>query len=80
MEDDAMHAHKFSISLPQNQYDFIESYKSEHNYKSRSDVIKKALQLLHQLELEAAYREADNEIDTCYDVTLLDGIAPDETW
>jgi len=50
-----MQAQKLSISLPQQQCDFIEEYKKQHHYKSRSDVIKKALVLLQQLQLESAY-------------------------
>jgi Arc/MetJ-type ribon-helix-helix transcriptional regulator len=33
-----MHAQKLSISLPQEQYDFIAGYQAEHHYKTRSEV------------------------------------------
>ena len=75
-----MHTQKLSISLSAQQYDFLETYKAEHQFKSRSDVIKKALALLQQLELEACYREANDEIDDSLDVTISDGIDNDETW
>ncbi|OGV27416.1 MAG: hypothetical protein A3F18_03895 [Legionellales bacterium RIFCSPHIGHO2_12_FULL_37_14] len=75
-----MHAQKFSISLPQQQCDFIESYKSLHNYKSRSLVIQKAIYLLQQIQLEACYAEANNELNQDFDITISDGIEDNETW
>ncbi len=41
-----MQTHKLSISLPKELCLFIEDYQAEHHYKSRSDVIKKAIHLL----------------------------------
>ncbi|MCF6807729.1 ribbon-helix-helix domain-containing protein [Thiotrichales bacterium 19S9-12] len=75
-----MNVQKFSISLPQQQCDFIESYQTEHHYKSRSEVIKKALYLLQQMQLESCYLEANEEIDHTFDATASDGIENDETW
>lgn len=75
-----MQAHKFSISLPQHQYDFLESYKQQHHFKSRSDVIKKALQLLNQAELEASYQAAEAEIENDFESCSLDGLNSNETW
>ena len=39
---------KLSVSLSQPLCDFVENYQEQHHYKSRSDVISKALQLLNQ--------------------------------
>ncbi len=75
-----MHAQKLSISLPQQQCDFIERYQIEHHFKNRSDVIKEALYLLQQKQLEAYYREANHEIDSAYDNALIDGIEENEAW
>lgn len=75
-----MHAQKISISLPQQQCDFIETYRAEHHYKSRSEVIKEALYLLQQAQLESCYLEANQEIDQAFDVTASDGIEDDEAW
>jgi len=75
-----MNTQKLSISLPQQQYEFIKHYQSEHHYKSRSEVIKDALQLLQLSTLEACYREANQEIDDSFDTTHSDGLAEDETW
>ena len=75
-----MHTEKFSISLPQQQYEFVEAYQSTHHYKSRSEVIKKALYLLQQAELETLYLEANDEIEEAFDVTAADGLDEHETW
>lgn len=75
-----MLAQKLSISLPQQQYAFIESYLVEHHLKSRSEVIKEALYLLQQKQLEAYYREANQEIDVAYENASLDGLDENETW
>lgn len=74
-----MHAQKVTISIPQSLYEFVETYQSEHHFKSRSDVISKALQLLKQKQLEAYYREANEELNDDFDITLADGLE-DETW
>lgn len=75
-----MHSQKFSISLPEQQCNFIESYRSQHHYKSRSEVIKEAIYLLQQKQLESCYLEANNEIDNAFDITASDGIEDNETW
>jgi antitoxin ParD1/3/4 len=76
-----MHAKKLSISLPAQQCKFIEDYLIDHHLKSRSEVIKEALYLLQQKQLEAYYREANQEIDVTYDENMsLDGIEENEAW
>jgi len=75
-----MRTHKISISLPDQQYDFIQHYQAEHHYKTRSEVIKKALYLLQQVQLEACYEEANQEIDNDFEITTTDGLEEDETW
>ena len=62
-KDWSMNAQKLSISLPEQQCKFIEQYQLAHHYKTRSEVIKQALYVLQQTHLEAAYREANAEID-----------------
>lgn len=74
-----MQAEKLSVSLPSTLVQFIESYKVTHHYKSRSQVIQEALELLRLRELEAAYRQASGEVNQDWDVTIADGLA-DETW
>jgi antitoxin ParD1/3/4 len=75
-----MHTHKLSISLPQEQYKFIENYQEEHHCKTRSEVIKEALYLLQQVHLEACYREANQEKDNDFEIATLDGIEENEAW
>lgn len=75
-----MSTHKLSISLPQQQYEFVEHYQAEHHYKTRSEVIKEALYLLQQAQLEACYRNANQEIDNDFETTASDGLEENETW
>ena len=75
-----MSIQKISISIPQQQFDFIENYQEEHHYKTRSEVIRDALYLLQQRQLEACYREANQEIEKDLDATASDGIDENETW
>jgi len=75
-----MRNQKLSISLPQQQCEFIENYQTEHQYKTRSQVIQQALKLLEQAQLEVCYREANQEINDDFDATTADGIENDETW
>jgi len=72
-----MQSHKFSVSLPQQQFEFIDDYRQQHHCKSRSDVIKKALQLLQQTQLEDYYQEANKEIDLAFEITSNDGLGND---
>lgn len=74
-----MYTQKVTISISQPLYEFIESYKAEHHCKNRSDVISTALQLLQQKQLEAYYREANQELNDDFDITAGDGLE-DETW
>jgi len=74
-----MHAEKLSISLPPRLICFIKDYQETHDCKSQSEVIKQALKLLRQKELEKAYLAANNETDSAFDVTDMDGL-DDETW
>ncbi|NDJ24453.1 CopG family transcriptional regulator [Nostoc sp. B(2019)] len=73
-----MPAEKLSISLPASLMQFIENYKITKGYKSRSQVIELALELLRYQELEQAYRLASAEIDPDWDLTVGDGLT-DET-
>lgn len=75
-----MHAQKLSISLPKQQCEFIEKYLIDHHLRSRSEVIKEALYLLQQKQLELYYSEANQEVDLAYEVTSLDGLENNETW
>jgi antitoxin ParD1/3/4 len=75
-----MQSKKLSISLPKQQCEFIEHYLANHQIKNRSEVIKEALYLLQQKELETCYREANQEINRAFENTNLDGIEDNEAW
>ena len=75
-----MGTQKLSISLPQQQYEFVEHYQAEHHYKTRSEVIKEALYLLQQTQLEAYYHDASQEVDNTFEITTSDGLEENETW
>ena len=66
--------------MPKQQYEFMQNYQAEHHFKTRSEVIKAALDLLQQVQLEQYYKEANQEIDSSFDSTAADGIEEDETW
>lgn len=74
-----MLAEKLSISLPSDTVAFIESYRTSHAIKSRSQVVELALRKLREQELEAAYREASRELDPEWEKVVADGLN-DETW
>lgn len=75
-----MHTQKLSISLPQQQCDFIEHYQVEHHFKTRSEVIKEAIYLLQQRELEVCYKEASQEVQQDFESTTMDGLEKNEAW
>lgn len=75
-----MNTQKLSISLPKQQFQFVEHYQAEHHYKTRSEVIREALYLLQQAQLEACYHEASQEVDNAFEITISDGLEEDETW
>lgn len=75
-----MKVQKLSISLSQHDYEFIEKYQIDHHYKTRSEVIKEALNLLQQTQLEAFYLEANQEIDDAFENANSDGIETNEAW
>jgi antitoxin ParD1/3/4 len=74
-----MSAAKLSVSLPRSLAGFVETYRKKRGLKSRSQVFEEALKLLRSRELEAAYRDANTELDRAWDAALSDGIS-DETW
>lgn len=74
-----MTARKMSVSISEDLVVFIDSYKNSRKRKSSSQVVEEALMLLRAQDLENAYREADKEIDSDWDVLAGDGLG-DETW
>jgi len=74
-----MNTEKISISLPPSLIKFIEDYKIESGFQSRSAVIESALKLLQAEYLESAYQQANAEIDPDWEIANSDGLK-DETW
>jgi antitoxin ParD1/3/4 len=70
---------ELSVSLPRELAGFVENYRKKRGLKSRSQVFEEAIKLLRNRELEAAYREANSEIDEVWDNAISDGLS-DETW
>ncbi|WP_192484492.1 MULTISPECIES: CopG family transcriptional regulator [Cysteiniphilum] len=73
-----MSSARLSISIPATQFEFIKSY-AKTSHKDKSKIIQEALNLLQQQQLEQAYKMANKEIDSSFDVTINDGLS-DETW
>jgi Arc/MetJ-type ribon-helix-helix transcriptional regulator len=69
---------KLSVSIPEEDVEFIDRYAGEHGVDSRSGVVQRALSLLRTSELGDAYAAAwdewaaDGGID--WDAALRDGI------
>ncbi len=77
---------KVSISLPEKDIQFIDRQMAGLGESSRSAVVRKALELLREDELEREYAqrwaEWDEEEEQVWDVTLADGLddEPDGAW
>jgi antitoxin MazE9 len=73
-----MRVAKLSISLRDELVGFVENYRKKRGL-NRSQVFEEALKLLRSRQLEAAYREANAEVDKEWENTVADGLA-DEAW
>jgi Arc/MetJ-type ribon-helix-helix transcriptional regulator len=68
---------KVSVSLPDEDVEFLDSYARSQGIDSRSAVVHKAVGLLRANELGAAYEEAFaawSEEDACWDVVTAEGL------
>lgn len=70
---------KLSVSLPDEDVAFLDSYAKSRRVDSRSAVVRKAVQLLRASELEAAYEQAwgdraGSESADEWDVVVSDGL------
>jgi len=73
---------KLSISLPDDDVEFLDAYASEQGFASRSAVVHKAVRLLRGAQLGVAYEEAFVEWeltgeDQAWETTVGDGLAAD---
>lgn len=69
-----MSTEKITISLPAKTLKFIDVYRKEHSFKSRTDVIEAALALLRASEREDEMSEAPEQDD----LSDMDLSNPDE--
>lgn len=69
---------KLSVSIPDDEVDFIDRYAGEHGLDTRSGVVQRALTLLRASELgddyAAAWEEAADDMAE-WDSTAADGIS-----
>ena len=70
---------KLSVSLPNEDVDFLDQYAKKEGYESRSAVVHKAVRLLRASGLGAAYEEAWREWaaggeDDLWESTSADGL------
>ena len=68
---------KVSVSLPDDDVEYLDTYAREQGLESRSAVVHKAVRLLRASELGAAYEEAWAEWDARDDAELWDGASAD---
>jgi Arc/MetJ-type ribon-helix-helix transcriptional regulator len=68
---------KVSVSLPNEDVEFLDAYAAREGFDSRSAVLHKAVRLLRAAELGAAYEEAWGEWDGTEDAALWDATSGD---
>jgi Arc/MetJ-type ribon-helix-helix transcriptional regulator len=70
---------KVSVSLPNEDVQFVDQYAKKEGYDSRSAVLHKAVRLLRASQLGAAYEDAwrewaENGEETLWESTSADGL------
>jgi hypothetical protein len=69
---------KLSVSISDDDVDFIDRYADEHGVDTRSGVVQRALSLLRVVELgdayEAAWDEWEADGGAAWDVAAADGL------
>jgi len=73
---------KLSVSLPDEDVEFLDAYASAQGFASRSAVLHKAVGLLRGADVSASYEDAflgwENSVDAIdWDVTTGDGLRSD---
>lgn len=68
---------KLSVSLPDDDVEFLDRYASTQGIESRSAVVHKAVRLLRASELGPAYEDAWSDWADSDDGELWDGAAGD---
>ena len=68
---------KLSISVPDEDVDFLDAYAAEHQLAGRSQAIQRAITHLRGSQLEAAYLEAIEEWEASPDAAAWDKTSGD---
>lgn len=68
---------KISVSLPDDDVEFLDAYAAEQKFGSRSAVLHKAVRLLKAVELGDAYERAWGEWETTGDADAWETAAAD---
>jgi len=75
---------KLSVSLPDEDVEFLDAYAAAQGFASRSAVLHRAVRLLRSAELGPAYEEAFADWEQTaagrdWEATAGDGLRPDAT-
>jgi len=68
---------KVSVSLPDDDVDYLDAYARDRGLASRSAAVHKAVRLLRASELGAAYEQAWADWDASEDADLWNNVAAD---
>ncbi len=68
---------KISVSMPDEDVDYLDSYARDRQLNSRSAVLHKAVRLLRASELGADYEDAWTEWEASEDSSLWDAAVAD---
>lgn len=68
---------KVSVSLPDDDVEYLDAYARERGLESRSAAVHKAVRLLRASELGAAYEQAWADWEAGGEAELWNNVAPD---
>ena len=68
---------KLSVSLPEEDVEFLDAYAAAQGFPSRSAVVHRAVRLLKASELGAAYEDAWEEWEAAGEADAWEATAPD---
>lgn len=68
---------KVSVSLPEDDVEYLDAYARQQGLESRSAAVHKAVRLLRASELGAAYEQAWADWESSDDAELWDAAAAD---
>ena len=68
---------KLSVSLPNEDVEFIDAYAKAQGIRSRSSALRRAVAMLRAAELAGAYSEAFEEWEASGEAQVWDAVAAD---